>query len=416
MNDEKKDLLLNTHDPSQGGQGEVRHIADLEQCVACGSCKALCPTYGYDLVEPMSARGRLMLLRGFFNGELEPTALLNERIFSCLLCGMCETSCPAGVEITEAIYNGRAKLGKSDAKRRNLRRVLRFILRRPNLSLRIAGLLRPLLSHMYSKGKLPFKADLPSEPLRTGLRIFKPQKARGRVAMFTGCAVNFLRPHLGDSLIYVLLEAGYEVVLPGKEVCCGAPLRAAGLEEDAKHFAEKNIETFSGLKAEAVISLCPTCIVALRQHYPVLAGQGIQNAMDVSEFLLEKIDLPPAPEGGSVFYHDPCHLSHGLGIREQPRRILAKMGFEIIEPETERCCGFSLSFTHKEISAGLLVQMDEDLRRTETVVTACPGCMEQLGRSHGRVLHIIEVMETALETRHMDQKGKVNSYTVSEEV
>lgn len=402
-----------THDPSHYERSKTRHIEDLEQCVRCGSCKALCPTYGYDLVEPMSARGRLMLLRGFFKGELEPTALLNERIFSCLLCGMCETSCPAGVEITEAIYNGRSKLRKSDSKRRNLRRILRFLLRKPNLSLRVAGLLRPLLSYMIRRGTLPFKIDLPSEPLRRGLRIFRPRKARGRVAMFTGCAVNFLCPHLGDSLIYVLLEAGYEVVLPGKEVCCGAPLRAAGLEDDARHFAERNLETFSGLKAEAVISLCPTCIVALRQHYPVLTGQGIQNAMDVSEFLVDKIDLPPAPEGGSVYYHDPCHLSHGLGIREQPRKILATMGYEIFKPEIERCCGFSLSFTHTEISAGLLVQMDEDLRRAGTVVTGCPGCIEQIGRSHGRVLHIIEVMETALETRHMDLISKVDSHAIS---
>jgi glycolate oxidase iron-sulfur subunit len=348
----------------------------------------------------MSARGRLMLLLGLLEGGLKPTGLFNERLFSCLLCGMCETSCPAGVGITEAIYRGRVRLSKSDTKRRNLRRILRFVLRKPHLSFRAARLLKPLLPHMYRKGKLPFEIDLPSAPLRTGLRVYKPKKAKGRVAMFTGCAVNFVRPHLGESLIYVLLEAGYEVVLPGKEVCCGAPLRAFGLEEEARRFAERNIEAFSDLKAEAILSLCPTCILTLRRHYPVLTGQGLQSAMDVSEFLSDRVDLPQASKGGSVFYHDPCHLSHGLGIREQPRRILMDMGYDIVEPETERCCGFSLSFTHKEISAGLLLQMDEELRRAETVVTACPGCMEQLGRSHNRVLHIVEAVESALETKH----------------
>jgi glycolate oxidase iron-sulfur subunit len=415
MDDEKdKNTAYNNRNLSLGERSEAKYIEDLDQCVKCGSCKALCPTYGYDLVEPMSARGRLMLLRGLFKGELEPTPLLNERLFSCLLCGMCETSCPAGVEITEAIYNGRARLFTSDVRRRKLRRIMRFVLRRPNLSFRVASLLRPLLPHLYRKGKVPFEINLPSEPLRTGLRVYKPKKARGRVAMFTGCAVNFLRPHLGDSLIYVLLESGYEVVLPGKEVCCGAPLRAAGLEEEAKRLAERNIEAFSGLKAEAVLSLCPTCVLTLQQHYPVLAGEGIQRTMDVSEFLSDKVDLPKVPNGGSVFYHDPCHLSHGLGIKEQPRVILTKMGCEIIKPEMERCCGFSLGFTHNEISTGLLVQMDEELRRAETVVTACPGCMEQLGRSHNRVRHIIELMESALETRHMGLKGIVKSYNIAE--
>src|SRR5208283_3477041 len=90
----------------------------LEQCVRCGSCKALCPTYGEDVTEGMSARGRVILLREFIGGEIGPSEILDERIFSCMLCGACNTLCPLGIGITDAVYEGRKSLRSSGGKRR----------------------------------------------------------------------------------------------------------------------------------------------------------------------------------------------------------------------------------------------------------------------------------------------------------
>ena len=59
------------------------------------------------------------------------------------------------------------------------------------------------------------------------------------MAIFTGCSINFLYPHLGVSLINILLKAGYEVVVPSGEVCCGMPLRTLGMEDEAIELAKK---------------------------------------------------------------------------------------------------------------------------------------------------------------------------------
>jgi glycolate oxidase iron-sulfur subunit len=376
-------------------------VEDLQKCVRCGSCKALCPTYDQDAIEPMSARGRLILLHEFFSGRLSPTPLLNERIFSCLLCGMCEDSCAVGVRITEAIYMGRVLLSGTDLKRRNLRRILRLVLNRPGMSYRAAVFLRPLLAYFVGKGALPFRFSLPTEPLRAGLDVFRPQGgSRGRVAIFAGCAVNYIYPHLGESLISVLLRAGFEVVLPGGEACCGAPLRAAGLEDDARRLAKQNIEAFGRLKVDAILSLCPTCTLSLNRHYPELAGQGLENAQDVSEFLLERVELPHAPHFGTVAYHDPCHLRYGLGVWRQPREILGHLGYDLIDPVERGCCGFSLSFTHGGISTGLLDRLLPDLDRADTVVTSCPGCIAQISRTHRNVIHLIEAVDAAMDPHH----------------
>jgi glycolate oxidase iron-sulfur subunit len=374
-----------------------RGLEDLMKCVRCGSCKAVCPTYDYDATEPMSPRGRLVLLAGLYQGHLKPSPLLIERIMSCSLCGICEGLCPVGVDVTEAIYRGRGSLRRADRKRRRLRAALGLALRRPLLSYKAARLMRPLLPYILKKADLPFDIRLPEEPLRNGERIFKPGRSRGRVAIFAGCSVNFLFPELGESLINVLFKTGYEVVLPPGEVCCGAPLRALGLEEEAAELAGKNMEIFGRLRAEAVISLCPTCTLTTRVQYPKLIGQGMENAMDVSEFLADRLRGVSLERRGAVLYHDPCHLGHGLGVRGEPRRILAGLGLEVMEPPEQGCCGFSLSLTEREISGGLLSRRLDEYREAETVVAPCPGCMMQLARGHKRVVHIIELIDEAME-------------------
>lgn len=377
-------------------------IRDLENCVKCGSCKALCPTYARDRAEPLSARGRLILLRELERGNLAASPLLYERIWSCLLCGMCETTCPVGIEVTEAVYQGRGELPPPDRRGRIVRRLARFVLRRPRLSYGAARRLNALIPYLYRKGVIPFDLALPSEPLRKGLKIYKPPRPKGRVAVFAGCSINFLFPEVGESLIHLLVGAGYEVVLPAGEVCCGAPLRAMGLESDAEALARRNLEVFGKLKAEAVLSLCPTCTLALRRHYPALVERGVPNAMDATEFLARKADGLFAEyrrrDRGPVAWHDPCHLRFGLGISSEPRELLRRMGHEVVEPEAHNCCGLGVALTFDKLAEAFLEDREREFREAGTLVTACPGCMLQLGRRHGNVVHIVQALEEALYT------------------
>jgi glycolate oxidase iron-sulfur subunit len=383
-----------------------QYLIELSKCIRCGSCKAFCPTYDEDSTEAMGARGRLALLWGFSSGQLAPSPILNDRIFSCTTCGACSGLCPLGINIKEVIYHGRSLLKNTDKKRRYLRFLARFSTKRPTLSFRLLSITQHILfPYLLKKGLIPFNPELPEHQLKDRLQVYKVSKKKGRVAVFTGCTINFLYPHLGESLINVLHRLGYEVILPSGEVCCGAPLRTLGLEKEAMELAKKNLGIFSRLNVDAVLSLCPTCTLAIKVEYPKLIGEGIDKAVDISSFIIDKLDPSQfsfLSSSKGAIYHDPCHLKYGLGIEREPREIIENIGFDLIETEGTRCCGFAgvFSLSYKKLSQGLLNKciMDYTKREVEMIITACPGCMIQLtkGIKNKPVLHLIEVIEEAM--------------------
>ena len=386
------------------------YLEDLNKCVRCGKCKAVCPTHDQEPLEPMGTRGRIMLLRALMSGQAVPSPLLNERIFSCILCGACSSACPLGVDVSEAMYRGRQLLWKTDKRRRYLRAAARFALRRPELIFRLARASRGfLLEPLVRRGLFPFLPDLPSSPLDREEQVFKVPGKKGRVAVFTGCSVNYLFPTLADSLIQVLKRFGYEVVLPKGEVCCGAPLRALGLGQEAARLARKNFDVFSRLNAEAVLSLCPTCTDTLRNGYRKLIGEGLANATDISVFFKDKLMIMGSI-GKTAVYHNPCHLQYGLGISKEPRDIINRAGIGLIEDLDSGCCGFggSFCFSYRELSGGLLAKRTGEIIRSgaDAVVTSCPGCILQLSRTidDRPVLHLIELIEEAYCLREVEKE------------
>jgi len=386
---------------------QKRYLTELSKCVRCGSCKAICQTYDQDPSESMGTRGRLSLLLALSSGQIKPSSTLNDRIFSCTLCGACVGRCPLTIDVGEVILHGRSLLRMTDKKRRLLRFIINLTVKRPQLCFKMFRMTQHLLlPYMQKIGLLPFKLELPEYALKDNTQVITVPRKKGRVAVFTGCTVNFLYPHLGESLINVLHHLGYEVILPPGEVCCGAPLRALGMEKKAVELAKKNIGIFSRLNVEAVLSLCPTCTLALKAEYPNLVGEGIDKATDIASFLVDKIDFPDSENGaygvGSAIYHDPCHLKYGLGVEKEPRSVMRSLGIKVVETAGEKCCGFAGVFclSHKEISGKLLRNCAEDYggRDTEAIITSCPGCMMQLskGVSNKPVLHLIEVVEEAI--------------------
>lgn len=379
-------------------------IADMDRCVRCGSCKADCPTYDITRTEGMAARGRVVLSAELMKDCLPPSKLLKDRLMSCLLCGMCEPTCPVGVNVTEAVYAGRARLrsvkGIAGVKERLKTRLMRLALLNPLAFYRAARILWPLAKRVFS---VPYGAG-PSEEahLRSGPRVFKPAsgaRQMGRVAIFAGCSINFLQPRLGRSLINVLTKMGFEVVLASGEVCCGAPLRAMGFEEDARGLALRNVEHLSMLKSEATLSLCPTCTLTLKKHYEHIIGNPVSNAMDAVEFIAARIDLLPiAPMhdsiiGAGVSYHAPCHQKYGLGVNGAAEEIMLKMGITDKRGATAGCCGFGVGLTHPDLSQAVLNRAMQAHAGAGVLLTACPGCMAQLSTRHGNVMHIIEMLD-----------------------
>ena len=363
---------------------------DLDNCVKCGNCKALCPTHIEFANEGMSARGRAELAARFLADDIDPSDLLDERIYTCLLCGYCDRSCPRGISVTGAVYEARRKLALNWKKNRLYRAAVKYAFSNPALAYRAiqfleqAGLLSALGGIKPFSIMRGLKVKIPGDRLRKDVSVFRVPEPRGRVALFVGCTVDFLYPSMGVAFIHALNAMDYEVVLPKGEVCCGAPLLGMGLRDEAAYLAKKNLNAFKQLKAEAVISLCPTCTHFIRDIYPDLIGDGITNAADVSKFICDSSLLgaiKPVPKNtGRIIYHDPCHAVNYLDSVAEPRKVLSAMGINFEEPDEKGCCGLGgvVRLLHDDVSGAIREKRLTALENSDIIVTSCPNCVLQL--------------------------------------
>jgi glycolate oxidase iron-sulfur subunit len=232
---------------------------------------------------------------------------------------------------------------------------------------------------------------------------------RGRVAFFPGCNYEFFFSDVGVDVVSALSGAGYEVVLPPEQTCCGLAVYNAGDREAARKMAEYNLRALSGF--DYVVTACATCGTALKgygewfeESNPLRreADRISASVRDFSEFMArEDLGGLCIPAGiSTVTYHDPCHLRWHQGVHEAPREILgAVKNLRFVEMDmAEKCCGQGGSFgiKHPEASLALLAQKMGSARRTgaQAIVTSCPGCTMQLMdgvRRHGLSVEVMHI-------------------------
>lgn len=236
-----------------------------------------------------------------------------------------------------------------------------------------------------------------------------------RVGLFVTCLVDLLRPRIGFAAIRLLQAAGCEVVVPMAQTCCGQPAYNAGDRRAARLLAEKLIAEFEG--CDYIVAPSGSCVGMIRTHYPELfaddpawreraAALGVRT-YELSDFLVTVAKLDKVPGGftGTVTYHDACSGLRELGVKAQPRALLAKLpGVTLTEMNgAEECCGFGGTFAVKfgDISARLAEKKCENVRASEAdaVVLGDLGCMlniegrlRRMGDETTRVLHIAEIL------------------------
>jgi glycolate oxidase iron-sulfur subunit len=241
-----------------------------------------------------------------------------------------------------------------------------------------------------------------------------------RVAYFSGCATEFSFPEVGKALINILNKLGVDVVFPKEQGCCGIAVFASGDLETAREMAIHNLEVFSQLDADLVVTGCATCGSALKDGWASYLPQSNEEkakfeafgakVRDISELLVELADFKPLryrcklPEDTRVTYHDPCHLARYQGVTDQPRKILKQVfGDRFTEMDNNGCCGMGGSFNvdHYELSKKIAKKKIGSVARTgaDVVINTCPGCMIQLIDNierynlPQRVVHLVEAVE-----------------------
>ncbi len=412
---------------------------ELLNCIRCGLCLSVCPTYRETGTETNSPRGRVALVRAAAEGKLELSHNFVDHMYRCLNCGACAAVCPSGVEAQEIVLDARIEIDNKLPQPAAKKWIFEGLVPSPNRMeaamwpLRLyqrsglrwlaerTGILKLLPYHLGETAQMP--PTLPMTPLRQRLPEVTPPRGerKYRVGFFLGCAQNLLYGDESAATVRVLAHNGAEVVTPKATVCCGMPAMAYGDLDTALQLARKNIDLFEQAGVDVIVTDCATCGESGKQyqewlkHDPVYAGKAAAYSSkfrDISEFLAEiPLDGRMGEVKTTVTYHDPCHLVRGQGVSQQPRNLLKMIpGVELKEmKEANWCCGGAGTYmlTHHEMSMGILDRKMANAAATdaEVIASGCPVCQMQLSQGVRRaglsmdVTHPVVLLDKAYRSK-----------------
>jgi glycolate oxidase iron-sulfur subunit len=388
-------------------------------CIHCGLCLGSCPTYLETGNENDSPRGRIYLMRAFQDGRLllEDTAV--RHIDLCLGCRACEAACPSGVEygaLLEATRDHIEHKYERSAWQNFLRRIaIEKVFPYPErmeLALKPALLLKKVEKYLPSFAREALSL-VPDEMPRASLPPFSPAigERRSRVGMVRGCVMSVMFDGTNRSTMKLLNRAGYDVVVPTQQGCCGALFAHGGNLAQARESARRNVEAFESV--ELVVINAAGCGSTLKEYGHLLAddekwrarGEAFgRKVKDITE-VLGALDWRDVGETRKVTYHDACHLAHAQRITKPPRQIIRSVvGRNFVElPESDVCCGSAGSYnlTEPEMAERLQRRKIENILKSgaEVVLTTNPGCLLQIraglkkaGAEHIRAMHLVDYL------------------------
>jgi L-lactate dehydrogenase complex protein LldE len=240
-----------------------------------------------------------------------------------------------------------------------------------------------------------------------------PSGAAPRVGLFATCLVDMLRPNIGFSALELLRASGCDVVIPKVQTCCGQPAYNSGDDFNARKLACLVIETFEDF--DYLVAPSGSCAVMIRaypelfRHDPLMSARAEKLGAKTYELLSFLVDVRGFRPSGvsckaSATYHDTCSGLRGLGVKSQPRTLLAAidgLDMRVMEGE-ETCCGFGGSFCMKysEISDAIVAEKAQNIRATgaDLLLGGDLGCLLNMAgklRRAGaptRVFHAAELL------------------------
>jgi glycolate oxidase iron-sulfur subunit len=392
---------------------------ELTNCMRCGFCQPSCPTFKETGLEAASPRGRIALMKASVDGVMTPDDAFAAQIDLCLGCRACEPVCPADVKYGHLLEQAREAIEDVREHRlipRTMRRLffrglfphrsrLRFLggLLRTYQATGLNRLARKLgIMRLFPETTRQMETILPEASAsgvveRLGEFVPAQGQAIATVGMFRGCIMDVLFAETNVNTVKLLTEAGFNVVIPKQQSCCGALHAHAGDGEQARELARNNIDVFRAAGVDYIASNAGGCGALLVDYdhllredekYAADAEHFAGKVKDIGQLLMEKGRIPRFSQGDEppmrVTYQDSCHLRNGMRAANAPRDLLDRVeGVDFVEMRgADTCCGSAgiYNLMQPRMSTQILDHKMEHTKETQAqvVLTSNPGCLLQM--------------------------------------
>lgn len=227
----------------------------------------------------------------------------------------------------------------------------------------------------------------------------------GNILYYPGCLTKFAAKDLKEKYEKILRTLGIDFIeLAEIEKCCGSPALKAGYIEDFKKLAEENLKIFKEHSVKKIITNCPACFMILKKEYKKVLGDKWNIEIEHITQTIAKKDLRLFKNKDlrekTVTFHDPCHLGRQMGVYEEPREIIKKLGYEIVEMQLTKsgsfCCGGGggTKTNEPELANKIAKDRIEQAKKTGApiLVTCCPLCYLHL-KENAKDIEVKELSE-----------------------
>lgn len=394
----------------------------LTNCMRCGFCLPVCPTFQETGVEAESPRGRISLMKAAVDGIMEPGIRFEDQMNHCLGCRACEPACPADVKYGQLIEQARDAIEAHTEQHRwwvkGVRKAVfkqlfpyqkRMRLLGKSLELykktgmqalvRKTGVVSVFSEHLSAMERILPDASGKGIVEKLGSRIPAKGEKKGTVGMFRGCLMDVLFTETNIHTVQLLSEAGFEVVIPETQNCCGALHAHSGESDQAKELAKNNIRAFQEAGVDYIVSNAGGCGAILVEYDHLLhddpkwqeaAVWFAGKVMDISTILVERgrplVYTGSQTEEGPirVTYQDSCHLRNVMKGGDRSRQLLrgiSNVNFVEMQ-DASSCCGSAgiYNITQPDMASQILAHKMEKANVTDAhyLVTSNPGCLLQM--------------------------------------
>jgi len=359
-----------------------KYKEEIYSCTRCGTCKYIyhvyddsCPSGKKFRFETFYPSGKLHIARGLLEGKLEWSERIRDILFSCPLCGNCETQCQCRqhdvlVDIYEALRADAVSHGVGPL---------------PS---------QKVFAEAIEKEHNPYKEDHTNRlNWKEGIESEVPQKEAAEILYFVGCTSSYRQKDLAQATVKILNKTGVDYTVSEDEWCCGSPIMRTGQLDSVEDVVKHNLDLIKKIGAKKVVTSCAGCYRTMKVDFPKYAEQleGVE-ILHITEFLQQmieagKLELPKKLENVIVTYHDPCHLGRHSGVYDAPRAIIQAIpGVTLIEMSRVRenawCCGAGggVKSGFKDWSVEISAERIKEAEETGCTIllSACPFCKTNL--------------------------------------